>query len=129
MEAKWYFQHHYNTDTPETSSGASRNPAMSVESQHSSVVARDRSPIKSVILSQETTQWSEPLISTPLPDFPWQKATTGLFELEGRTYFMVVDYFSRYPEVIQLKSTTSLAVIQSLKGVFSRHEVYTRDAG
>ena len=72
---------------------------------------------------QETTPQREPLISTPLPDFPWQKAATDLFELEGRTYLMVVDYFSRYPEVIQLKSTISLAVIQSLKGVFSRHGV------
>ena len=32
-------------------------------------------------------------------------------------------YFSRYPEVIQLKCTTSLAVIKIHKGIFSRHGV------
>lgn len=65
----------------------------------------------------------EPLLPTPLPDYPWQKAGTDLFELKGATYLLVVDYFSRYPEVIQLKSTTSHRVINALKSIFARHGI------
>lgn len=39
------------------------------------------------------------------------------------TYLTVVDYFSRYPEVIQLKTTTSQSIITALKSMFSRHGV------
>ena len=35
----------------------------------------------------------------------------------------MVDYFSRYPEVLQLTSTTSMSVISALKSVFSRHGI------
>ena len=65
----------------------------------------------------------ELLIPSLLPDFPWQKAATDLFQLHGTTYLVVVDYFSRFPEVIQLKSTTSSSVINALKTIFARHGI------
>ena len=65
----------------------------------------------------------EPLIPTPLPDYPWQKVATDLFILKGDTYIVVTDYFSRYPEIIQLKSTTTQSVVTALKSVFSRHGI------
>ena len=39
---------------------------------------------------------------------------------------MVVDYFSRYPEIARLSSTTAQAVILALKKIFSRHGVPER---
>ena len=65
----------------------------------------------------------EPLIPTPLPDYPWQLVGTDLFEMDQRHYLLVVDYFSRFPEVIQLSSTTSTSVITALKTVFARHGI------
>ena len=44
----------------------------------------------------------EPLIISPLPDWPWKTIGTDLFELDKKRYILVVDYFSRYPEVIRL---------------------------
>ena len=68
-------------------------------------------------------QRKEPLITTPLPDWPWKTIGTDLFELEIKHYLLVVDYFSRFPEVILLKSTTSTAVITALKSIFSRYGI------
>ena len=65
----------------------------------------------------------EPLILTPLPDYPWQKVATDLCTLKGKEYLVTVDYFSRYPEVLQLRSTTTQSVVNSLKSVFARHGI------
>ena len=63
------------------------------------------------------------MMISPLPDHPWQVIGTDLFELNGQTYLLVVDYFSRYPEIARLTSTTSLAVINVLKSIFARHGI------
>ena len=42
----------------------------------------------------------EPLIPTPLPDYPWQLVGTDLFDMNQKHYLLVVDYFSWFPEVI-----------------------------
>ena len=65
----------------------------------------------------------EPLLPTPLPDYPWQQLATDLFTLKGKNYLVLVNYFSRYPEVIQLCSTTSKAIIDLLRSVFARHGI------
>ena len=67
-------------------------------------------------------QPKEPLLTTPLPAFPWQMIGTDLFKLEKVHYLIIVDYFSRYPEVIKLTSITSTAVI-ALRSVFSCHGI------
>ena len=71
-------------------------------------------------------QRKEPLMPTPLPDFPWQMVASDLFEIKGIHYLLVVDYFSRYPEVVQLKSTTSQSVINALRSIFARHGIPER---
>lgn len=65
----------------------------------------------------------EPLISTPLPNYPWKRVACDLFELAKTTYILVVDYFSRYVEVQSLNSTTSTSVISVLKAIFSCHGI------
>ena len=72
---------------------------------------------------RDLTPRCEPLIPTTLPDYPWQKVASDLFQLKGVNYLVVVDYFSRYPEVIKLKSTTSTAIVEALKSIFSRHGI------
>ena len=70
----------------------------------------------------------QPLICTPLPQHPWEKVASDLlliFEMEGKTYLLMVDYFSRYVEVQTLSTTTSASVIKALKAVFPRHGIPT----
>ena len=74
----------------------------------------------------------EPMIPSELPDFPWQKVGTDLFHFQGSSYLVVVDYFSRYPEIQKLSSTNSHSIIVALKNVFSRFgipEVVVSDNG
>ena len=65
----------------------------------------------------------EPLISSTLPSRLWDRVAADLFELNNNHYIVIVDYFSRYPEVCQLKSTTSVSVVKTLKAIFARHGV------
>ena len=66
---------------------------------------------KCAICAKESRANLQPMIATQLPDYPWQRVGTDLFQLKGSTYIIVIDYFSRYPEVIKLKGTTSGHVI------------------
>ena len=62
--------------------------------------------------------------SSELAAYPWQRVSSDLFKLKGNKYLLGVDSFSRYPEVIQLTSTTtSTKVISVLKSVFARHGI------
>ena len=58
-----------------------------------------------------------------LQDYPWQIFIMALFVLIGVNRVVMADYFSRYPEVIKLRPTTSSGVIDAVKRVFSRHGI------
>ena len=73
------------------------------------------------ICCSQKLQHSEPLLTSPMPDYPWQKVATDLFEWKRSSYVLVVDYYSRYFELAKLSSTTSSEVIKHLKSFFSRH--------
>ena len=66
---------------------------------------------------------AEPVIPSKLPDRPWQKVASDLFELKGHPYLLVIDYFSRYVEVAKLSHTTSPDVIVHLQSMFARHGI------
>ena len=72
---------------------------------------------------QQASMSKEPMIPTPLPQHPWERVGTDLFELNGKHYIVVADYYSRYPEVIRLTSTTSASIITAMKSVFSWHGI------
>ena len=65
----------------------------------------------------------ELLIPSELPEYPWQKLGTNIFFLNGTHYFVLVDYLSKYLEVIKLGTTTSWSVIDGLKAIFSRYGI------
>ncbi|XP_014676649.1 PREDICTED: uncharacterized protein K02A2.6-like [Priapulus caudatus] len=73
--------------------------------------------------NQSANSRVEPLIPSAMPDRPWQKVATDLFELKKSKYLLVVDYYSRYIEVSRLESTSSRAVINHMKSIFARHGI------
>ena len=65
----------------------------------------------------------QPLMTTVLPDRPWQKVSTDSFQFGGRKFLVVMDFYSRLIERLDLVETTSQAVIQKLKSVFARWSI------
>lgn len=65
----------------------------------------------------------ETLIPHPVPDLPWQKVGIDIFTHGGKDHLLMVDYFSKYPEVIELKDKTARSVIKAVKEACSRHGI------
>ena len=72
---------------------------------------------------KEQYQRAEPLRSSELPDLPFQKVGTDLFEWSNRTYLLLIDYYSRYIEIALLNHPTAREVITHLKSIFARHGI------
>lgn len=73
---------------------------------------------------EEANKVTEPLRPTATPDRPWQVLGSDLFHFKGQVYLMLIDYYSRYPEISLLGSdTSSRNVITHMKSIFSRHGV------
>ena len=64
----------------------------------------------------------EPLIPHAVPSRPWSKVGTDLFEFQGKYFLILVDYYSKFIEVAQLKHTTSLEIINLCKSQFASTE-------
>ena len=76
-----------------------------------------------ICLAYAPRQQKEPLLCHEVPDHPWAKVATDLFQLENKDYLVTVDYFSDFFEVDRLYSTTSETVIKKLKGHFARYGI------
>ncbi|XP_064481187.1 uncharacterized protein K02A2.6-like [Ornithodoros turicata] len=65
----------------------------------------------------------EPCLTTKFPRRPWQKVAMDLFFIKGRWWLVVTDYYSRFPEIAPLRSTSSETVIEHCKSSFARHGI------
>ena len=95
---------------------------MSTTSKNVSLVARNVEKLVKTCshCTQESIPRKEPLMPTALPEYPWQKVGSDMFTLNVANYVIVTDYFSRFPEVVKLTTTTSGSIISTLKSIFSR---------
>ena len=59
-----------------------------------------------------------------MPARAWQKLGADIFEYKSKPYLIIVDYYSKYPEIICLLNDKSTqAVITNMKSVFARHGI------
>lgn len=68
-------------------------------------------------------QRAQPLTPSPLPDLPWQKVATDLFEWKKDTFLVIVDYYLRYIEIARLNQPTADEVITRTKSMLARHGI------
>ena len=65
----------------------------------------------------------EPIRSTPLPEGPWEEIAIDLCEPlpTVESLLVVIDYFSRWPEVVWMRNTTDQKIIKCLETLFATH--------
>ena len=65
----------------------------------------------------------ETLLPHPVPMCPWHTVGADYFTFSGQDYLLIVDYFSKYPEVIPVQCKTAEQTIQVFKSVFAHHGI------
>ena len=70
-----------------------------------------------------TRQLKEPLSSHEVPNRPWAKIGTNLFQFQNKDYLVTVDYFSNFFEIDYLSTMTSNTATTKLKGHFVRYGI------
>ena len=66
-------------------------------------------------------QQKEPLLPHPIPKHPYDRIGLDLFTCDSKDYLIITDYYSSFPEIFLLNRTTSTALINVLKPIFSRY--------
>lgn len=65
----------------------------------------------------------EPLLPHDVPRRPWQKLDADIFELNSKSYLVVVVYYTKFPKLCLLKDKTASYVITSMKSIDARHGI------
>ena len=66
----------------------------------------------------QRSNMKEPLLCHEVPSHPWAKVGADLCELNGKTYLVLVDYYSGFIEVNQVHNTRSTEIIRHCKAKF-----------
>ena len=62
-----------------------------------------------------------PLLLWPWATRPWQRVHVDFLEIKGQQFFLLVDSYSKWLEVVPMDSTTAQATISVLNTIFSRY--------
>ena len=66
---------------------------------------------------------TRPMIPHAIPDRPWQKLVSGVFEHKGKPYLVVVDYYSKFIETSLMRDKTAGTIVTHMKSIFARHGI------
>ena len=69
------------------------------------------------------SQQRETLLPHEVRQGPWEKLGIDFFEFQSTTYLLIEDFYSRFPVVRKVSSTTASATTEALKRVFSEFGV------
>ena len=63
------------------------------------------------------------MIELEIPNHSWSKFGSDVLEFSGRSFLIVMDYYSKYPEVHHPFSKTVTGSVNVLKPTFARHGI------
>lgn len=73
------------------------------------------------LISNCHTCISTTIINRQLPIRPWQMVAADIFKIKGFYCLLIVDMYSKFPELLTLKDLTSETTISVTKSTFSRY--------
>ena len=76
-----------------------------------------------VCLRFRANHQTEPLNQRDVPELPWQRAAIDNMTFKCHDYLVVLDCYSKYPEIALLENKTAACVINHLKSIFTRHGI------
>ena len=70
----------------------------------------------------QNNQSEEPMLKHSTPDTPWTKVATDLFHITScnKHYLIIIDYTSKFFEVVEIPDCQTSTVIEHMKQIFSR---------
>lgn len=71
----------------------------------------------------QASNQKEPLIPHSIPERAWQKIASDILEFQGTSYLILIDYYSNWLEIKELKGKTALCVITQFKEIFARNGI------
>ena len=74
----------------------------------------------SVCLNSRNENARQPMISSDVPEYPFQTTGSDLFHWNNQDSILVVDCYSRYLEIERLYDTRSSNAIKKMKSIVSR---------
>ena len=74
----------------------------------------------SVCNKYSNTNQKDPLLPHLVAVHPWEKVGIDYFTLDEKDFLLIVDYYSKYPRVLQMTSKTAQA---TMKMIFARHGI------
>jgi hypothetical protein len=63
------------------------------------------------------------MLAHEIPKMAWQKLAADIMTFKNIDYLVVVDYYSKFPELAKLEHKTAECVITHLKSIFARHGI------
>lgn len=60
------------------------------------------------------------MLSHTIPEIPFYKIAMDIAEFQGKNYLVVIDYYSKWLEVLKIKRKTSDEGLKKVKKLFSR---------
>ena len=87
-------------------------------------MATDIKDIKCSLCEQhQSSLQKEPMMSSPIPQYPYQVVSSDCFEVDGTHFVVIVDHYSDFISVKELPDLTSRALIETFKENFSMHGI------
>ena len=71
----------------------------------------------------QNNQCKEEIVQTKVPKYPFQMVVADLFYWNEQDFLHVVDYYSRYREIMKLCEINSSSVIKNLKNMLARVDI------
>ena len=71
----------------------------------------------------QNKQQREPLLSHKIFNERYFKVGMDVLTIQNKDYLVIVDYYSKYPELLQFHDKTARTIVEQCKSVFSRHSI------